>query len=226
MRWLAACVFAAALVAGAARAAEPAQASSDGGRWRVVAEGQTVVVYEHGVRVKALAATGRDGRDAPSAITAIHSAPTRHSFVIAFETLTELWELSIDPQAAPILDGLVHDYRQGEALAEPGFLGVRRTRLDRPLHELALDDSGAYVIGRSWPEPAGPTALVLVQLDIRRAIGRFEVTGDPSLAQTRTVRRDGLTLLVVPDRRGGPATVVDLRRARLIERSQGIEPPP
>jgi hypothetical protein len=33
-------------------------------------------------------------------------------------------------------------------------------------------------------------------------------------------------LLVVPDRRGGPATVVDLRRARLIERSQGIEPPP
>jgi hypothetical protein len=226
MRWLGACVFAAALAAGAARAADPAQASSDDGRWRVVAEGQTVAVYEQGVRLKTLVATARDGRNAPSAIAAIHSVPARRSFVIAFETLAELWELSIDPQAAPILEGLVHDFRQGEALAEPGFLGVRRTRLDQPLHELVFDDSGAYVIGRSWSNPAGPTALVLVQLDIRRAIGRFEVPGDPGLAQARTVHRDGLTLLLVPDRQGGPTTVVDLRRARLIERDRGVELPP
>jgi len=225
MRWLAACVFAAALVAVAARAADPAQAGSDDGRWRVVAEGHAVAVYEHGTRVKTLAATGRDGRDAPSAITAIVSAPARRSFVIAFETLAELWELSIDPQAAPIFDGLVHDYRQGEALAEPGFLGVRRTRLEQPLHELGLDDSSAYVIGRPVASPAGLAALILVQLDIRRAIGRFEVPGEPNLSATRTVRRGGLTLLLVPDRGGGPAMVVDLRRARLIERSEGVELP-
>jgi len=225
MRWPAACVLAAALVAGAARAAEPAQASSDDAHWRVVAEGHAVAVYEHGIRVKTLAATGRDGRDAPSAITAIVSAPARRSFVIVFETLAELWELSVDPQAAPIFDGLVHDYRQGEALAEPGFLGVRRTRLEQPLRELALDDSGAYVIGRPVASPAGLVALVLVQLDVRRAIGRFEVPGEPNLSETRTVRRDGLTLLLVPDRRGGPPIVMDLRRERLIERSEGLELP-
>jgi hypothetical protein len=226
MRWLPACALAAALLGSSARAADPAQASSDDGRWRVVGEGQAVAIYEHGARVKTLVATARGARNAPSAIAAIHSVPARRSFVIAFETLAELWELSIDPHAAPILEGLVHDYRQGEALAEPGFLGVRRTRLDQPLHELAFDDSGAYVIGRSWSDPTGSTALVLVQLDIRRAIGRFEVPGDPGLAQTRTEHRNELTLLVVPDRRGGPATVVDLRRAQLIGRNQDIEPPP
>ena len=183
----------------------------------MAAEGPSVSVHHDGVRVKTIAAMARDGRQAPSAVAAIHSAPARRSFVIAFETLAELWELSIDPQAAPIFDGLVHDYRQGEAIAEPGYLGVRRTRLTQPLHELALDDSGAYVLGRGAADAAGRRPLVLVQLDIRRAIGRFDVSGEPVLAATQTVWREGGPVLRVPDRLGGPETLVDLRRAALIE---------
>jgi hypothetical protein len=217
MRWLPACACAAALFAGPAWAAESLQASSDDGHWRVVAQGASVSVFHDGVRVKNLAAVPRDGRQAPSAVAAIHAAPARRSFVIAFETLAELWELSIDPQAAPIFDGLVHDYRQGEAIAEPGYLGVRRTRLEQPLRELALDDSGAYVLGRGAADAVGRRPLVLLQLDIRRAIGRFDVSGEPDLAAVQTVRREAGPVLRVADRLGGPTIWVDLRRAALID---------
>ena len=220
MRWRRACVIAAALLASAAAAADLPQARSGDGRWQVVAEGLTVAVYDGGMRVKTLVATGREGRDAPSAVAAIRHLPARRSFVVAFDTLAELWELSIDPQAAPIFDGLVHDWRLGEAIAAPGYLGARRTRLEQPLHELAVDDSGAYVLGRTKAALDGRVRLHLVQLDIRRTIGRFVLDADPDLAATQTLRDDGRLLLSVPDRRGGPATVVDLRRARLVPRDE------
>jgi hypothetical protein len=225
-RWLLACVYAATafVAAGVAMASGPAAQSADG-RWRVTADGQGITIHDRGVRVKTLTAMSRDGRTGPSAAASIRHADARRSFVIAFETLSELWELSIDPQATPIFDGLVHDYRQGEAVAEAGYLGARRTRLDAPLLELAFDDSGAFVLGRAAPEPGSPTVLHLVNLDIRRTIGRFAVGGDPDLAASRTLQCDGRTLLSVPDRNGGPPTVLDLRRAQQVEPVRPDKPP-
>jgi hypothetical protein len=214
MRRLLACVLAAACSGGALGGA--LQAESDNARWRVTAEGLSITVHEHGVRVKSLAAASRDGRER-SAITAIHYLPQRRSFVVAFETLPELWELSIDPAAAPIYDGLVHDYRMGEAIAEPGFLHPRRTRLETPLQELAVDDSGAYVLGRSVQARPQEVILYLVQLDVRRTIGRFAVGADPELAAATTLDTATGRLLRVPDRRGGPPVLVDLRRSRLLD---------
>jgi len=215
MRRLLACVLTAACCSAAAAGA-PLQASAEAGRWRVAAEGPSITVHEHGVRVKSLAAASRDGRE-HSAITAIQYLPQRRSFVVAFETLPELWELSIDPAAAPIYDGLVHDYRMGEAIAEPGFLHPRRTRLEAPLQELAVDDSGAYVLGRSVQARPQEVILYLVQLDVRRTIGRFAVGADPELAAAKTLDTATGRLLRVPDRRGGPPLLVDLRRARLLD---------
>ena len=112
----------------------------------------------------------------------------------------------------------------GEGLAEPGYLGARRTRLEAPLSELAFDDSGAYVIGRTAPQAGNRTVLHLVQLDIRRTIGRFTVGGDPDIAGTHSLRRGTRKLLSVPDRLGGPPTLVDLQRARLVTDHEGVEP--
>jgi hypothetical protein len=84
--------------------------------------------------------------------------------------------LSVDPDAPPIHDGLVHDYRMGEAIATPGFLGVHRTRLDAPVRALAIDaGNNAHVLARIG------TAWWLVNLDIRRAITSFEVGANPAL---------------------------------------------
>lgn len=167
-RWIA-CLGALSLVALSTRAA---QASSPDGRWQLRAEGQALVVLDRGERVKTIDASRRDGQQR-STVAEIHTVPQRRSFVIAFDTLAELWELSIDPHAEPVFDGLVHDWRLGEGIAEPGFLGLRRTPLGRPLRELQIDDSGAFVLGRESDDGDLRGALRLVQLDVRRTIARF-----------------------------------------------------
>jgi len=148
--------------------------SAEAGRWRVVAQGQTLAIYDGGALVKTLDAASRDGRQHSSA-TSIRFVPARRSFVIAFETLAELWELSIDPAAEPVFDGLVHDYRMSEGLATPGFLGVRRTPLAQAVKNLRSDDSGAFVLARerAHEDKGDAGATVLINLDIRRVMARF-----------------------------------------------------
>ena len=89
-----------------------------------------------------------DSHVAP-AVAGVFDAPPRRSFVVVFDSLPELWEISYDPQAEPIYQGLVHDYRLREGIAEPGFLNARRTRLDAPLRDPGFDSSHAFVIARA-----------------------------------------------------------------------------
>lgn len=163
-----------ALLCSGAALAAPVDGSADG-RWRVEGQGHAVVVLDAGQPVKTLPARSLAGGES-SAISAVRYLPQRRSFVIAFETLPELWELSIDPQAPPVYDGLVHDFRMGEAVAAPGFLGVRRTPLAAAARSVAVDaGNNAHVLvlsARAW---------WLVNLDIRRAITRFEIGANPEL---------------------------------------------
>lgn len=146
------------------------EAASDDGRWRVEGRDARVVVFDAGQPVRTLPARSLAGRE-DADVLAVRYLPARRSFAIAFAApMRELWELSVDPAAPPVFDGLVHDHRMAEAIASPGFLGVRRTPLDMPVDALAVDAAG------------GPFALVrdasgwrLVNLDARRAIARYRI---------------------------------------------------
>lgn len=144
-------------------------------------------------------------------MAAIVYAAARRSFVVALESAAELWEISVDPDAPPIFEGLVHDYRLGEAVPTPGYLNPRRTQLRTPLRELALDTSGAFVIGLA----AGAQTLVLVPLDIRREIGRFDLHAPPELGALRSLTLQGRRVVEVPLAGGAGAVIIDLLGARL-----------
>jgi hypothetical protein len=211
-RWLAAAL---ALGCGAVLAAP--EATSPDGRWRVAGADGSVLVVDAGQVVKTLPARSLDGSGGAS-LTVVRFLAARRSFVIAFDTLDELWELSVDPAAPPVFEGLVHDYRMGEALGSPGFLGVRRTRLDFPARELAVDASQAYVVLRGADAPDGRTQLALAQLDVRRVIARWTLAAEPDLAAARSFSdARGRLLIEMPDRRaaGGPPITVDVRAAAL-----------
>lgn len=122
-----------------------------------------------------------DGRT-ESGIAAMRHDAARRSFVIALRDVPELWEISLDPQAEPIHDGLVHDYRMGESIATAGYLGVRRTRLERPLSGFTLDATGHRVIGT--PRPVGGCAPErwVIHLDVRLRIARLALDGTPITA--------------------------------------------
>ena len=198
----------------------PASVRSADGRWQLDADEAAVRLQQlDGPLRREHPALSLDGRE-PGRPSALLALPGRRSFVVAFDGLPELWEISLDPQAEPIFDGYVHDYRMGEAIAKPGFLGVRRTRLQQPLRTLAAD-GGAYVLGRAADVPAvsGRRArLVLLQLDVRREIAHFAVDADPVLARAQLQQEGGRSLLVVPDAQGGVPLRIDLRAARLLPR--------
>jgi hypothetical protein len=140
-----------------------------------VADGTRVLVLDGGQPVRALPSRSLQGNE-DAAVIAVRYLRSRHSFVIAFAApMRELWELSVDPAAPPVFDGLVHDHRMAEAIAAPGFLGVRRTPLDAPLTALAADEAGGpFVLARD------ASAWLLVNLDARRAIARYplQLQGD------------------------------------------------
>lgn len=101
--------------------------------------------------------------------------PLRRSFVVSFYGLPELWEVSYDPKASPIHDGLVHDYRMGEALGQPGFLGVRRTPLPEPVQIAQVEPDGRHVLLQR-DSPQAETAelrYLRVHLDARTVVSRF-----------------------------------------------------
>jgi len=96
----------------------------------------------------------------------------RRSVVVSWPTLGEWWEISLDPAAPPIFDGLVHDYRMGEAIAAPGYLGVRRAPLGTPLPEPEFVDARVpWLAGRVGDR------IEAVNLDVRRRIGEQTLPG-------------------------------------------------
>jgi Cytochrome D1 heme domain len=108
------------------------------------------------------AAATLDGRRT-SRIGALHDNSARRSFIVALPEIAELWEISYDPNAEPIYDGLVHDWRLGEGLARAGTYGVRRTRLEAPIERFELDAQGIHVIDSD-------DRSRVINLDIRRAV--------------------------------------------------------
>jgi hypothetical protein len=160
-------------------------------RWRAQAEGPALVIIDlaEGRRAQVLPVRTLDDRG-QGGVAEIHAVAARRSFVVVFEQLAELWEISTDPNAAPVYDGLVHDYRMGEAIARPGFLNPRRTPLDAPLHGLWIDGRSGFLIGRKAPvaTDGGKSVLQLWQLDVRRRIDERPSAGPAEPART-TVRR-------------------------------------
>lgn len=120
-----------------------------------------------------------------SAVSGIWHSSARKSFMVAFETLPELWELSYDPAAEPVHDGLVHDYRMGEAVGSPGFLGVRRTPLEHPLAILMGDATLRHLAAiaaplQNDPSPSTVSEIEIINMDIRRRIATRTVAGSPT----------------------------------------------
>ena len=111
----------------------------------------------------------------------------RRSFVIGFGGCSELWEISVDPDAEPIWDGLVHDYRNKEAISRPGYLGVRRTVLDEPLDDWYMDGQSPYAMGQSLD---GKAQVLVIHLDIRRKIGSFNSRAEALAALPRASFRN------------------------------------
>lgn len=150
-----------------------------------------------------------DGRTG-SRVSAVYDAAPRRSFVAALKDIPELWEISYDERAEPIHDGLVHDYRMGEAIPTPGFLGVRRTLLDEPLDDFFFDASYRHALGATRPRGDGVPSAQVVNLDTRRRIAELPIAGMPHLGSGISFAWRGTTVLASPNLKDGAVDVIDM----------------
>lgn len=161
-----------ALSAGVAAAAD-LQATSGDGRFVLLAQADPpcLVVIDAARReaVHAIVPATQGGRVA-TRIAALRTAALRRSFIVAPADLPELWEISYDPHAEEIYDGLVHDYRFGEGVPRRGFLGLRRTTLPEPLADFVLDPHQAEAWALAAAPPAGSGEGQVINLDVRRRV--------------------------------------------------------
>jgi cytochrome c553 len=200
-------------------------AVSGDGQWVMAANylPHTLALFDADLNlVRTYAATTLDGKSS-SRVSAVYDAAPRRSFVVALKDIPQLWEISYDPKAEPIFDGLVHDYKMGEGLARPGTFGVRRTQLDEPLDDFFFDQSYRHVLGATRPKGAGepgpkgdaPLGAQVVNLDIRRKITELPIAGMPHLGSGITFAWNGTTVLASPNLMGsgsgGTLDVIDMK---------------
>jgi mono/diheme cytochrome c family protein/DNA-binding beta-propeller fold protein YncE len=198
-------------------------AVSSDGRWVMAANylPHTLALFDTDLNlVRSYPAATLDG-SASSRVSAVYDAAPRRSFVVALKDIAELWEISYDRNAAPIHDGYVHDYRMGEAVATPGFLGVRRTPLEEPLDDFFFDQKYAHVMGAARPRAgAGAGALPsaqVVNLDARRRIAALPLPGMPHLGSGITFAWGDTTVMASPNLKDGLVSVIDMRSWKAVK---------
>ena len=197
-------------------------AVSGDGQWVMAANylPHTVALFDADLKLQRVyEAATLDGK-ASSRVSAVYDAQPRRSFVVALKDIPELWEISYDPKAEPIHDGLVHDYKMGEAIAKPGFLGVRRTPLDEPLDDFFFDQSYRHVLGATRPKSDGSPSAQVVNLDIRRRIAALPLAGMPHLGSGITFAWNGTTVLASPNLKDGVVQVIDMKTWKSVKSIQ------
>jgi hypothetical protein len=148
----------------AAPDAAAAVVRSGDGRFGLQAQGETLALFDAGGALLHRY-PARDLAGNSSAVRTVLDHPARRSFIVVFATLAELWEMPYAPDAEPVFEGMVHDYRMGEAIRSPDPVPIRRTRLTAPIVELVGDPNRARITVR---EADG--VLRVIHLDVRREI--------------------------------------------------------
>ncbi|MCM2328126.1 MAG: TonB-dependent hemoglobin/transferrin/lactoferrin family receptor [Lysobacter sp.] len=165
--------IAACIVAAAPVHASALEATSADGRYRVAtddAANELVVYPGNGAReLRRIPLVDRNRRT--GRLAWIIDLPRRQSFLAGFEALPEAWELPYSEKTEPVFNGLVHDYRMGEGIADPGPLPVRRIPLDAPLPRPTPDERQVHV---AWADPALPGKLNVLNLDVRRIVAQVD----------------------------------------------------
>ena len=194
-------------------------AVSSDGRWLMAANylPHTVELFDAELlHQRSYAARTLDGSQS-SRVSAVYDAQPRQSFVVALKDVPELWEISYHPQAEPIYDGLVHDYKMKEGLPKDGFLGVRRTPLEEPLDDFFFSPNYAYALGASRPPADGSPSGQVVNLDVRRKIAQLPIAGMPHLGSGITFEHGDTRVLASPNLQDGVISVIDMKTWKLVK---------
>ena len=194
-------------------------ALSSDGKWLIAGNflpHSLVVLYADDLRPFRVIPVG-DGKGKTSRVSAVYDARPRSSFIVALKDIKEIWELSYDPEAAPVYGNFVHNYRAGQVEAvvvgEQPF-AIRRIAVDDFMDDFFFDPSYAEVMG------AGRTAKqgLVYNLDAGKKIATLELSGMPHLGSGIVWKRDGRMVMATPHLREPVVSVIDMENWKTIKR--------
>ena len=163
--------------------------------------------------------------DKTSRVSAVYDAAPRKSFVVALKDVPEAWELSYDPAAEPVAEGLVHDFQYKEGEFKPGMFHPRRTILTDYLDDFFFTQSYDEILGSSRSATKGQVIL----LDGRKKIAELDLPGMPHLGSGITWKwKDpagrSRTVMASPNLNAGLVTVIDLDTYETVKQIETLGP--
>jgi DNA-binding beta-propeller fold protein YncE len=152
--------------------------------------------------------------DKTSRVSAVYDAAPRKSFVAALKDVPEAWEISYDPDAEPVAEGLVHDFQYKEGDFKPGLFYPRRTLLKDFLDDFFFTQNYAFILGSSRSASKGQ----VIFLDGRKKVADLDMPGMPHLGSGITwqwkdpkdPKGKMRTVMASPNLNEGLITVIDL----------------
>ncbi|MGI9316129.1 MAG: cytochrome D1 domain-containing protein [bacterium] len=159
--------------------------------------------------------------NATSRASAVYTAEPRQSFVIALKDIPEIWEIQYRDDPLPVYNGLMHDYRLNEGLAqETGLFPVRRIALEDHLDDFFFSQDYSLLFGTSRDTKGGQ----VVQMDLGRKIADIELDGMPHLGSGITWKYQGKPILATPNLGTGQVSIIDLESYQVIKQIPTLGP--
>ncbi len=165
--------------------------------------------------------TDKDGNS--SRVSAVYDARPRISFIAALKDIKEIWEMSYDPDADPIVDGFVHNYREGQEegfVVSPQPFGIRRIAVDDYMDDFFFDPYYAEVIGAGRTGNNG----VVYNLDARRKVAELDLKGMPHLGSGIVFEYQGRQVMSTPHLRDAAVSIIDMETWETIKVIETLGP--
>ena len=162
----------------------------------------------------------KDDHDNSSRVGAVYTAAPRESFIIALKDLKEVWEINYSDNPDPVFQGLVHDYKMSEGLAEQGPFPIRRIILDDYLNDFFFDQSYTHMIGTARNDKNGQ----VVNLIVGRSIAAIDLPGMPHLGSGITWPYKNTTVMASPNLKDGVISIIDMRSWKTIRKIDTLGP--
>jgi len=162
-----------------------------------------------------------DGKS--SRVSAVYNAQPRQSFIVAMKDIKEIWELSYDPEAAPIYGNFVHNYRQGQVeavIVDKQPFGIRRIKLDDYMDDFFFDQAYAEAMGAARNAKKGQ----VVNLDVKKKIADLELSSMPHLGSGIIFDYKGRKVMATPHLKENLVSVIDMETWKTVKRIETLGP--
>lgn len=157
-----------------------------------------------------------------SRVSAVYTAPPRHSFVVALRDLQEVWEIPYADDAGPVMNGLVHSREKGleEGVSTGGRFQALRIRVPDFMDDFFFDPGYERVMGAARDGGKG----LVVDLDLKRKVADLDLAGMPHLGSGIVFWKDGRPMMATPHLKEAVVSIIDMTTWATVKRIPTLGP--